>query len=811
MATILIVDDERSIRTTLAEFIREEGHDVFTAEDATQALQLLAEHKPTVVITDIILPRMTGVSLLKRINETAPDTQVLMITGEPTAETAAEAVRLGAFDYLSKPIARTDFKSAVTSALRVSELAIERSRLEIENRQYQEHLEEEVEKKTGALRASEEKYRAVVDNASEAVFIAQNDAIPFANPSTSRLSGRSSEALRTGSFVEWVHPDDRELVVDRHIRRLNNEEAPEVYEFRIVKPDGEVRTLELRTVLISWEGNPATLNFASDITERKRREASEAARQDRIQQRDATLIQLAMDSVLYQGSMQQAIQTITQASAQTLQVEKTSVWLYTDDKDALECIDLYELDEGRHSSGRILRRDEAPSYFQALADERVIAANNVFEDPRTAQFSKSGPSHQGTISMLDASVRLEGELVGVVCHEHVGAQRNWEREDIHFASSLANLVSLTLEAANKRQAEEEREQSEGRYRNLFEGSPVSLWEEDCSRTKAILEGIGDSGIEDMEAHLREHPEIVAECIQAIRTIDINQATVAMHGAKSKDEVMRGLSTVIPLESNAAFIPQLMSIFEGRSFYEGTGINRKLDGSKLHVAIRWIPAPGFEDSLERILVSKIDITAAVEAEGSLQQALDGTIRAIGMTTETRDPYTAGHQRRVTELAVAIAHKMNLDPTVIAGTRVAGLMHDIGKLAIPAEILSKPSALSTMEFSLIKSHPQAAYDILQTVTFPWPIAQIVLQHHERIDGTGYPNGLAQDDILIEARILAVADTVEAMASHRPYRPALGIDLALAEIGKSRGTKFQSEIVDACLDLFHSGEFTFQDDAR
>jgi PAS domain S-box-containing protein len=810
MATILIVDDERSIRTTLAEFIREEGHDVFTAEDATQALQLLAEHKPTVVITDIILPRMTGVSLLKRINETAPDTQVLMITGEPTAETAAEAVRLGAFDYLSKPIARTDFKSAVTSALRVSELAIERSRLEIENRQYQEHLEEEVEKKTGALRVSEEKYRAVVDNASEAVFIAQNEVIPFANPSTSRLSGRSSEALRTGSFVEWVHPDDRELVVDRHIRRLNNEEVPTEYEFRIVKPDGEVRTLELRTVLISWEGNPATLNFASDITERKLREANEAARQDRIQQRDATLIELAMNSVLYQGTLDKAIQTITKASAQTLQVGRTSVWLLNESKDAIECIDLYEIDGDVHTRGQILQGRDHPAYFQAISEQRTVDASDAHNDPRTAAFSESYLTPLNIASMLDSAIRLGGQLVGVICFEHVGDQRDWDRDDISFANSVSNLVSLALESANKRQVEEERESSERRYRNLFEGSPVSLWEEDCSQTKAILTGIRDSGVDDMEAHLREHPEIVAECIQAIRTIDINQATVAMHGAKSKDEVMQGLSTIIPLESNAEFIPQLMSIIEGSSFYEGTGVNQKLDGSKLNVAVRWIPAPGFEDSLERILVSKIDITAAAEAENSLQQALDGTIRAIGMTTETRDPYTAGHQRRVTELAVAIAHKMKLDPAVVEGTRVAGLMHDIGKLAIPAEILSKPSALNPMEFSLIQSHPQAAYDILQTVTFPWPIAQIVLQHHERIDGTGYPNGLSKDGIMIEARILAVADTVEAMASHRPYRPALGINLALEEIEQSRGTKYQPEIVDACLDLFHSGEFAFQDDA-
>jgi len=156
-------------------------------------------------------------------------------------------------------------------------------------------------------------------------------------------------------------------------------------------------------------------------------------------------------------------------------------------------------------------------------------------------------------------------------------------------------------------------------------------------------------------------------------------------------------------------------------------------------------------------------------------------------------------------------MELDASTIEGTRVAGLMHDIGKLAIPAEILSKPSALNSMERSLIESHPQAAYDILQTVAFPWLIAQIVLQYHEHVDGTGYPQGLPKDDIRIEARILAVADTVEAMASHRPYRPALGIELALKEIDGNRGTKFDPEVVDAYLCLFREGDFAFQDRAN
>jgi PAS domain S-box-containing protein/putative nucleotidyltransferase with HDIG domain len=808
MSRVLIVDDEKSIRATLAEFVREDGHEVLMAEDAMQALQLLEEHKPDVVVSDIILPRVTGVALLKMIHEVAPEVQVVMITGEPTADTASDAVRLGAFDYLSKPITRAEFKSVIASAVRVSELARDRRRLEEENRHHQEHLEEEVKRKTDALRESEEKYRAVIENASEAIFITQDGTVPFANPSTSRLSGCSLEELRSGPCIEWVHPDDRSAVADRTKRGLAGENVSLKCEFRILRPDGEHRWVEIQTVLISWEGRPALLNFAGDITDRKLRELTALADQEKVRQRDTAIIRLAMNSTLYQGPVQRAFRAITEASARTLQVDRVSVWLFTEDRDAIQCMDLYELDQDGHTSGALLKKADVPDFFRALADQPSIVIDDVREDPGIAGLLHNYVLPHDIFSLLDVPVRLEGHLMGVICHEHVGAPRHWEREDITFAGSVAHLASLALEAANRRQAERETEQSEIRYRSLFEASPVSLWQEDYSQTKAFLEEIRDRGVSDMEEHLHDHPELVEECIRRIRVEDVNQATVTLHGASSKEEMLGNLARVIPPRSQPTFIPQLMAILEGKDFYGGTGIDRRLDGSEIHVAVRWMPAPGSESSLNRVLVSKIDITAAVEAEKSLQQALDGTIRAIGMTTETRDPYTAGHQRRVTELAVAIAQKMGLPQSTIEGIRAAGLMHDIGKLAIPAEILSKPSALNAMERALIESHPQAAYDILQTVTFPWPIARIVLQHHERIDGSGYPQGLCTDDILIEARILAVADTVEAMASHRPYREALGVDAALHEIEENRGITFDPDVVDACLHLFREGDFAFED---
>jgi PAS domain S-box-containing protein/putative nucleotidyltransferase with HDIG domain len=207
----------------------------------------------------------------------------------------------------------------------------------------------------------------------------------------------------------------------------------------------------------------------------------------------------------------------------------------------------------------------------------------------------------------------------------------------------------------------------------------------------------------------------------------------------------------------------------------------------------------------------NITQRKEAEKALQNSytrlqktLDGFIGTIATMSETRDPYTAGHQKQVSRLAQAIAGEMQLDGNTCESIRVAGVLHDIGKLSIPAEILSKPGKLSTAEFAIIKRHPEVGCDILKTIEFPWPICGIVSQHHERLDGSGYPSGLKGDDICLEARILAVADVVEAMASHRPYRPSLGIDVALDEVVKNKGTKYDMGAVDACVRLVNNGGF-------
>ena len=199
-------------------------------------------------------------------------------------------------------------------------------------------------------------------------------------------------------------------------------------------------------------------------------------------------------------------------------------------------------------------------------------------------------------------------------------------------------------------------------------------------------------------------------------------------------------------------------------------------------------------------------AQIQAGERLKRALNGTIQAIALTVEKRDPYTAGHQERVSRLCVAIAADLGLPAEQIEGLRLGAMIHDIGKIYVPAEILNRPGRLTQYEYEIIKSHPLVGHDIMKDIEFPWPIAQMIWQHHERLDGSGYPQGLKGDEIILEARIITVADVVEAMSSHRPYRPALALNGAFSHIQEKRGIYYDPAIVDACFDLFSVKRFQF-----
>lgn len=243
------------------------------------------------------------------------------------------------------------------------------------------------------------------------------------------------------------------------------------------------------------------------------------------------------------------------------------------------------------------------------------------------------------------------------------------------------------------------------------------------------------------------------------------------------------------------------------------------GSELQGVLRLRLKAGHKQNREeiRFLMATADIIASVikqrgtqasynQLVTKLRAAMGGVIDSIVLAIEARDPYTSGHQQRVSQLARVIATEMGLSPTMIDSIRLAGRIHDLGKIAIPAEILSKPTKLNNPEFELIKIHPETGHAILKDVDFPWPIADIVQQHHEKIDGSGYPQGLSGDDIRIESRILCVADVAEAISNHRPYRPALGVENAISELMDKKNLFFDPNVVDACVGILSQDQFAW-----
>ncbi|MDD5167536.1 MAG: response regulator [Syntrophales bacterium] len=527
---ILIVEDSQTQAEQLRYILEDQGYDVSVAYNGREAMNLLRGHLPTMVISDVIMPEMDGYELCRQIraDATLRDVPVILVTSLSDPRDVVRGLEAGANNFIRKPYDEKYLLSRIRHVLVNMELRktakaemginiffgdqnyfITSDRLQIldlllstyetavqqneeliaarnELRRLNEELEQRVTERTAALtaeieerrrteellRASEEKYRLLVNHANEAIYVAQDEKMRFANPKALEILGCSLEEVMTNPFMAFVHPDDQEMILSNYRKRLAGEKMLETYPFRIVRKDGCVRWVEISAVKFAWDSRPATLNFASDVTQKKKTEE-------------------------------------------------------------------------------------------------------------------------------------------------------------------------------------------------------------------------------------------------------------------------------------------------------------------------------------------DLLTSCE---NLRKAMEGTIQAMAMTVGSRDSYTAGHQRRVTGLALAIAHKMFLEKRIVESIAMAGAIHDIGKISIPAEILSKPGRLSAIEFDLIKSHSRAGYNILKDIEFPWPVAQVVYQHHERINGTGYPQGLKGEGILQEARIIAVADVVEAMATHRPYRPALGIEKALEEIRKNRGILYDAEAVDACDQLFTQNGYAF-----
>lgn len=379
----------------------------------------------------------------------------------------------------------------------------------------------------------------------------------------------------------------------------------------------------------------------------------------------------------------------------------------------------------------------------------------------------------------DRSVTLELETF------HRDGSRIWFE---HVVSAIRDaqgriigVQGVSRNIASRRRAEEELRESEEKFRSLFQNMSegVALHQLLCDAAGRAL----DYRIVDVNPAYEKQTGVMQQAVKGGLASGVYGTDMA--------PFLETYGTVVRTGEPRCFetyFPPMQRHFEISVFPSGQGLF----------------ATVFSDITER----KRSEMALTESNERLKRALGSTVQAMAATVETRDPYTAGHQRRVADLASAIASEMGLSEDQAEGIRMAAMVHDIGKISIPAEILCKPTKLTQIEFELIKMHPQSGYDILKDVHFPWPIARIVLEHHERMNGTGYPAGLKGEMISLDARILAVADVVEAIASHRPDRPARETPEALEEITKHKGVLYDPEVAEACRRLFQQKAYRLVD---
>jgi PAS domain S-box-containing protein/putative nucleotidyltransferase with HDIG domain len=573
-----------------------------------------------------------------------------------------------------------------------------------------------------ALRESEEKFRVLADSTPAAVMLYQDDRWIYANRAAETICGYSEKELLSMNFWNIVHPDFKALIQEHGRLRQQGEETTIRYEFKIITKDGAQKWVDLSGTSTMLQGRPAGIITVLDITKRKK--AEEALKESEKKYR------LLADNV----------------------------------HDVIFVLDMNLNYTYVSPSTKILRGFEPEEVMKQPPSKALTPSSWDLVKKTVAEAMQLKKEHRA----INASWTLQLEVIRkdgttVWTEVNISVIRDENQQPL-------GILGVTRDIAERKQAEEALRDSEEQYRLVVENAKESIF-----------------------------------IVQDIKIVFVNPAAIGMAGyskeiltSKSFTDFVHpdDLNMVVDYHLRRIKGDEVPPVYSIRIIgQDGTVIWCELNAA----VIQWKGKPATLAFLTNITQRKKADEELQKTLKRLKQAFGSIVGVMVSAVEMRDPYTAGHQLRVSNLACAIAIEMGLPNDKIEGLRMAGLIHDIGKLSIPAEILSKPTKLTDIEFSLIKEHSKNGYEMLKNVESPWPLAQIVYQHHERMNGSGYPRKLKGDEILMEARIIAVADVVEAMASHRPYRPTLGIEATLEEIEKNKGILYDNDVVDACLRLF------------
>ena len=622
-------------------------------------------------------------------------------------------------------------------------------------------------------REIDERYRALFERSLDCVFLVDPKGnFLDANRAALDLLGYRREEISSIDLARLLSAEQlpRALGAIEEVMSTGTLRAPREYTVRR-KDGGQVIVETTASLVYAGDVPGVILGIARDVTERRRADSDKLERLERERSQVAAVATVSTSDALFAGDVERLAREITEQAARVTGVERANVWLFNEDETELRCIDLYEATAGKHTAGAALRKAQFANEFRALREARYVAADDAVADPRTAGYADGYLKPLRITSMLDAVVKLPDKHLGLLCLEHVDQPHRWRQDEIAFACQFADKIALCIAIRARGRAQAELADSEQRLRAMVEQSISGFY-----------------------------------MIQDDRFIYVNARFAEIFGYPSPSEILgKGPMDLTAPKDRSTVRTNIERRLAGEVkslSYSFTGLRK--DGTEIDVGAHGSYAVYRGRAVIMGLLQDISERSRTQAEiqhyvERLKQTMQSTIDVVAAMSEVRDPYTHGHERRVGEIAAAIAAEMGLPADQVEGIRIAGYLHDVGKMAVPAEILSKPSRLTRAEYELVKDHAQQSYDLLRRVPFPWPVAETAWQHHERLDGSGYPQALKGDAIRLEARVLAVADTVEAMASHRPYRPGLGIEHALTEIEANRGKLYDPYAADACLRLF------------
>lgn len=840
---VLMIEDSEDDALLLIRHLKKGGYHLVyeRVETAAAMKKALKEKEWDFILCDYKMPHFSGPSAIAVLKDTNIDIPIIIVSGTIGEETAVECMRLGAHDYVMKS--------------NMSRLcpAIDRELKEAKARKKQKRTEEK-------LQQEEQRFRALAEQSLDMIVLVNKMyEITYVNPAAEKFVGLKGKEIIGSKIFDYLHHDDIDHITSlfKTFFRDTKASVPQV-EIRIRHIDGTWHHVEaMGTNLVQGNIVEAVIVNLRDVTDRKR--AEQALKEAELRFR--TIFDSASDGILiaqpdgkkflsanhkickilgypreeitrlgvadihpeesvpyvyeqFSKLMKGEIpvaenipllkkdKTISYAdiggSLMTFDNEDYLVGIFRDITDRRKAEDELKKSEAKyrlladHTKDHVWLMDFdlkvtylSPSSekllgytleeIQALSLDKLIAPSSMstamkFYSEELSRALVSSPEYVLTRTLELEFICKDGHTVWVECMFSLIRDESGKPVSI-----LGESRSIT----ERRQMEDELRASESNFRHSLDDSPLgvrisSMEGETIYANKAILDIYGYDNIEELK----------------------NTSLKDRYTPESYDEWLQRKAT----RKQGGFGPPEYKI----------SIIRK-DGAKRHLSV--IRKEIFWNGKKQYQVIYQDVTLRVQAEEKLKRTLENlresvktTIQVLSLASEAKDPYTAGHHKRVSHLARAIAREQGLSREIIEGIRMAGSIHDIGKLSVPAEILTKPARLTELEFSLIKEHPRAGYDMLKNVESPWPLADIVYQHHERMNGTGYPRQLKGDEILMAARVMAVADVVEAMSSHRPYRPSLGIEAALEEIEQNRGILYDADVVNACLRLFREKGYQF-----